>query len=325
MKAVVYSEYGGPEVLRLAEVDKPAAAANEIFVKVHAASLNPADWHFMRGTPYPIRLGRGLKRPKSIQRLGFDYSGVVEAVGGSVTEFGVGDAVFGAARGACAEYVAVPVDPGGAVRKPTRLTFEQAAGVLIAGLTALQALRNKAQLQPGQQVLINGASGGVGTFAVQIAKAFGAEVTGVQSTRNLDLVRSLGADHLIDYTTDDFTTRDERYDVVLDNVGNRSLSEVRRVLKRGGTYLPNGGGSPDDPMPIGRIVRMLAISPFLSHRIRFFVASPNRGDLQVLAELMEAGKVTPVIDRCYPASEAAEGMRYLESGRARGKVVVTFA
>jgi NADPH:quinone reductase-like Zn-dependent oxidoreductase len=323
MKAVVYSDYGGPEVLRVVDIDKPTPAATELLVRVHAAALNPVDWHFMRGTPYPIRMGSGLRKPKSIQRLGFDYSGTVEAVGDRVTQFGVGDAVFGGGRGALADHVTVGVD--GTTKKPDRLTFEQAAGVLVAGLTALQALRTKARVQRGQHVLVNGASGGVGTFAVQIGKALGAEVTGVQSTRNLELVRSLGADHVIDYTTDDFTTRGERYDVVLDNVGNRSLSEIRRVLKPGGTYLPNGGGSPEAPMPIGRIVRMAAISPFISHRIKFFVASANRRDLQTLADLMQTGAVTPVIDRCYPISEATEAMRYLESGRARGKIIVTFA
>jgi NADPH:quinone reductase-like Zn-dependent oxidoreductase len=324
MKAIVYSDYGGPEVLRQVEIDTPTPADSEILVKVHAAAVNPLDWHFMRGTPYPLRLGSGLRKPKSVRRLGFDYSGTVEALGRSVTRFNVGDPVFGGRSGSLAEYLAVPVDRG-AVRKPENLTFDQAAAVPLAGMTALQALRNKAHVQRGQKVLINGASGGVGTFAVQLAKAFGAEVTGVQSTRNLEMVRSIGADHVIDYTNDDFTTSGERYDVILDNVGNRSVFEIMRVLKRGATYVPNGGGRPEDHLPVGRIVQMLVISPFISQKIRFFVTSPNRDDLEMLADLMQAGRVTPVIDRRYPFSEAAEAIRHLESGRARGKVVVTFA
>jgi NADPH:quinone reductase-like Zn-dependent oxidoreductase len=245
MKALVHSDYGGPDVLQHVEIEKPAPTDDEILVKVHAASVNPVDWHFMRGTPYPIRMGSGFRKPASPQRLGFDYAGTIEAAGRGVTRFNVGDAVFGGKQGSLAEYVTVPADRG-PVRKPQRLTFEQAAGVTVAGMTALQALRKKAQVQRGQKVLINGAAGGVGTFAVQLAKVFGAEVTGVQSFRNMELVRSIGADHVIDYTAQDFTTTGERYDVILDNVGNRSLSEIRRVLKPGGTYLPNGGGSPEE-------------------------------------------------------------------------------
>lgn len=324
MRAVVYSDYGGPDVLHHVEIEKPAAADNEILVKVHAASVNPADWHMMRGTPYLIRMGTGFRKPASAQRVGLDYAGTIEAVGRGVTQFTVGEAVFGGKRGSLAEYVTVPV-ASGAVRKPEKLTFEQAAAVAVAGVTALQALRNKAQVQRGQKVLINGASGGVGTFAVQLAKFLGAEVTGVQSTRNMALVRSIGADRAIDYTKEDFTTSGERYDVVLDNVGNRSLSEIRRVLKPGGTYLPNGGGTPEKGASIGGIVKMLVMSPFISHKIRLFVATPNRDDLQMLGDLMQAGTVTPVIDRCYPFMEAAEAMRHLESGHARGKIVVTIA
>jgi NADPH:quinone reductase-like Zn-dependent oxidoreductase len=326
MKAVVYCDYGGPEVLRHVEIEKPTPADDQILVKVHAAAVNPLDWHFMRGTPYLMRLASGLGKPKSI-RLGVDYSGIVEAVGRSVSRFKVGDAIFGGATGALAEYLAIPAD-GGVVVKPEKLTFERAAAVNVAGTTALQALRHKAQVQPGQKVLVNGASGGVGTFAVQIAKAFGAEVTGVQSTRNADLVRSLGADHVIDYTKQDFTTTTERYDVIIDNVGNRSLSDVRRVLKPDGKYVLIGGGGSEDHKwvgPLGRIVQMLAVSPFVSQDIRFFLARTNRDDLQVLADLIEAGSVTPVIDRRYPFTETAAAIRYLESSRARGKVVVTFA
>ena len=325
MRAVVYSDYGGPEVLRYVDIEKPTAADNEMLVKIHAAAVNPLDWHFMRGTPYLMRIAAGLTKPKSI-RLGVDYSGTVEAVGRSVTRFKVGDAVFGGRIGALAEYLAVSADD--AVRKPDTLTFEQAAAVNLAGTTALQALRQKAQIQRGQKVLINGASGGVGTFAVQLAKAFGAEVTGVQSTRNLEMVRSIGADHVIDYTKEDFTITGERYDVIIDNVGNRSLSEVRRVLKPDGKYVLIGGGGPEDHTwmgPLGRIVQMLVISPFIGHDVGFFLSSTNRDHLQMLGDLMQAGKVTPVIDRRYAFSEAAEAIRYLESGRARGKVVVTFA
>ena len=322
MKAAVYSEYGGPEVVRLVEIDTPTPADNEILVKVHAASVNPVDWHFTRGTPYPIRFGAGLKRPTSVRRLGFDYAGTIAALGRGVTRFTVGDPVFGAQSGSLAEYLTVPADRV-AVRKPANLTFEQAAAVPVAGMTALQALRNKARVQPGQKVLINGASGGVGTFAVQLAKTFGAEVTGVQSTRNLELVRAIGAHHAIDYTTDDFTARDERYDVILDNVGNRSLSDILRVLKPGGTYVPNGGGSPEDPLPLRRLVQLLAMSPFIRRKIRLFVTSPNGDDLGLLADVLQSGNVTPVIDRQYPFVQVAEALRHLESGRARGKVVVT--
>ena len=323
MKAVVYSEYGGPEVLRHADIGMPTPADEEILVKVHAAALNPLDWHFMRGTPLPIRMGAGFSKPEPNRRLGAEYAGTIEAVGRAVTQFTVGEAVFGGRDGALAEYLIVKA--ARAVRKPARLTFEQAAGICVAGMTALNALRDKAQVQPGQKVLINGASGGVGTFAVQIAKVLGAEVTGVQSARNMELVRSLGADRVIDYTKDDFATQADRYDVVLDNVGNRSLSEFRRVMTPRGTYFPNGGGSPDKPMSIVRLIGMLARAPFISQTIRLFVATPTAEGLQTLADLIESGRVTPVIDRCYPFSEAADAMRYLESGRARGKVVVTIA
>ena len=322
MRAIVYSDYGGPEILRLVDVDRPTPADDEILVKVHAAALNPADWHFTRGTPYAIRFGNGIKKPNTARRLGLDYAGTVTARGRAVTRFDVGDAVFGGGSGSLADYLTVKAH-GSVAPKPGNVSFDQAAGVAVAGMTALQALRKKAQVQQGQTVLINGASGGVGTFAVQIAKAFGAEVTGVQSTRNLELVRSIGADHVIDYTKDDFTTRGERYDVVLDNVGNRSVSDVLRVVKPGGTYFPNGGGGPEAPVSIGRLLSLLVRSPFIGQKVRFFVASPNPDDLETLAGLMQAGTVTTVIDRCYPLTEAAEAMRHLESGHARGKVIVT--
>lgn len=323
MRAIVYSEYGGPEVLQLAEVEKPTPGANEILVKVHAAALNPVDWHFVRGAPYPMRMMTGgLKRPSPRRRVGCDYSGTIEAVGRSVTGFNVGDAVFGIGDGTLAEYLTVSPDRIVAP-KPERLTFEQAAGVALAGLTALQALRDKALVRSGHKVLIVGAAGGIGTFAVQLARVFGAEVTGVQSTAALDLVRSLGADRVIDYTKEDFTAGDARYDVIFDNVSNRPLPDMLRVVKPGGVLIPNGGGSPQKGISMRRLARMLATRPFISQKIKLFVTKPNRADLQVLADLVQAGRVTPMIDRCYPLTAAAEALRHLESGHAHGKIVVT--
>jgi len=325
MKAIVYHHYGGPEVLEQVEVETPTPADDQVLVRIHAAALNPLDWHFMRGTPYVMRLVSGLQRPRTI-RLGADYSGTVESLGCSVTGFKRGDAVFGGAAGTLAEYVAASADTG-VMLKPERVTFEAAAAVNVAGRTALQALR-RAQAHPGQAVLINGASGGVGTFAVQIAKAFGADVTGVQSTRNLDLIRSLGADRVIDYTKHDFTTTTERYDIILDNIGNHSLSDVRRVLKPDGEYVLIGGGGRDDHTwvgPLGRILQMRVVSPFTGQRLGFLLARPNREDLQFLADLMETGRLTPVIERQYSLTDTGDAIRYLESGRVRGKLVVTFA
>jgi NADPH:quinone reductase-like Zn-dependent oxidoreductase len=255
--------------------------------------------------------------------VAIDCSGTVEAVGRSVTELAVGDAVFGGQRGTLAEYVSMPVKD--AVRKPANVTFEQAGGVFLAGLTALQAIRDIAKVQRGQQVLINGASGGIGTFAVQIAKTLGAEVTGVQSTGNLELVRSLGADHVIDYTKDDFTRTGERYDAILDNVCNHSILEARRALKPRGTYVGNGGGTVESGLPVGRMLQSLIVAPFISQKSPFLMTKPNNADLQALADLIEAGSVTPVIDRCYPFADAAAAMRHLETGHARGKVVITVA
>jgi NADPH:quinone reductase-like Zn-dependent oxidoreductase len=324
MKAIVYSEYGGPEVLQLAEVETPTAGPNEILVKVHAAALNPVDWHFVRGAPYPLRMAAGgLRRPTHHRRVGCDYSGMVAAVGRSVTGFTVGEPVFGTGDGTLAEYLAVQADR--VVRKPQRVSFEQAASVPLAGLTALQMLRDKALVRSGHTILIVGAAGGIGTLAVQLAKSFGAHVTGVQSTGALDLVRSLGADRVIDYTKEDFTTGDERYDVIIDNVCNRALADVRRVLKPDGTLVPNGGGSPDKGISIAGLVRMLAMRPFISQTIKLFVTTPNRADLQVLADLIQAGTVTPVIDTCYPLTAAADAFRHLESGHAHGKIVVSIA
>ncbi len=324
MKAVVYTEYGSPDVLQIRDIKKPVPNDNEILVKVHAASVNPLDWHFIRGTPFIGRLGlMGLRKPK-VPRLGVDYAGTVEAVGKNVRLFKPGDEVFGGKTGAFAEYLCTRADRAVTV-KPANVTFQQAASVPIAGVTALQGLRDKGHVQPGQKVLINGASGGVGTFAVQLAKLFGGEVTGVCSTRNLELVRSLGAEHVIDYTKEDFTKGKERYDVILDNVGNQPLSGFRRALNSNGILVMIGGGGPNDGGligPMGRPVKALLMSPFTSQKMGMFMAELTKGDLTTLGDLMQAGKVTPVIDRTYPLREIPDAIRYLEEGHARGKVVI---
>jgi NADPH:quinone reductase-like Zn-dependent oxidoreductase len=323
MKAVVYDTFGGPDVLQVADVETPASGPKDVLVKVHAAALNPVDWHFVRGAPFPMRMMMGgLRGPKRPRGVGADYAGTIAALGSAVTECAVGDPVFGYCEsGALAEYLVRPA--ASVVSKPERLTFEQAAGVPLAGLTALQAMRDKAQVRAGQHVLIVGAAGGIGSFAVQIAKALGAHVTGVQSTRALDLVRSIGADRVIDYNTEDFTTGDSRYDVVFDNVCNHTLADVRRVVKPGGTIIPNGGGSPEKGISMLALLRTLATRSFLSHRIAFFVTKPNRPDLQMLADMIQAGAVTPVIDTVYPLADVAGAMRHLEGGHAHGKIVVT--
>jgi NADPH:quinone reductase-like Zn-dependent oxidoreductase len=324
MKAVVYCDYGTADVLRLEDVAKPVPGDDELLVRVHAAGVNPLDWHYMRGTPYVMRLGSGLRKPKDT-RVGVDYAGTVEAVGRNVTRFKPGDEVFGGRSGALAQYVAVRQDRAVAL-KPANMSFEQAGSVAIAATTALQGLRDAGRVQPGDKVLINGASGGVGTFAVQIAKAMGAEVTGVCSTRNVELVRSLGADHVIDYTRDDYSAGGQHYDVILDNVGNRSLSENRRVLAPEGRYVLIGGGGPDDGHWIGPFVKPIQaalMSPFVSQDMGMLIAKLSNEDMNRLAELVRSGAVTPVIDRRYRLAEAAEAIRYLEQGRARGKVVVT--
>ncbi len=324
MKAVVYTEYGSPDVLQIRDIKKPVPNDDEILVKVHAASVNPLDWHFIRGTPFIGRLGlMGLRKPK-VPRLGVDYAGTVEAVGKNVRLFKPGDEVFGGKTGAFAEYLCTRADRAVTV-KPANVTFQQAASVPIAGVTALQGLRDKGHVQPGQKVLINGASGGVGTFAVQLAKLFGGEVTGVCSTRNLELVRSLGAEHVIDYTKEDFTKGKERYDVILDNVGNQPLSGFRRALNSNGILVMIGGGGPNDGGligPMGRPVKALLMSPFTSQKMGMFMAELTKGDLTTLGDLMQAGKVTPVIDRTYPLREIPDAIRYLEEGHARGKVVI---
>jgi NADPH:quinone reductase-like Zn-dependent oxidoreductase len=322
MKAALYSRYGPPEVVQIAEVEKPVPKDNEALIKVRAASVNPLEWHFMRGMPYFVRMLTGLRKPKNT-RLGVDVAGQVEVVGKNVTQFKPGDAVFGACRGAFAEYACA--SESALAIKPDRVTFEQAAAAPIAAFTALQGLRDKGHIQPGQKVLINGAAGGVGTFAVQIAKSFGAEVTGVCSTRNVDMVRSIGADRVIDYTREDFTQCGQRYDLFFDCVGNHSLSACRRVLNPKGTYVPVGGTS-DRYMigPLARALATLVLSWFVSQKlVIFFLAKPNKEDLAVMRELMAAGKVTPVIDKLYSLSEVPEAIRYLEKGHARGKVVIT--
>jgi NADPH:quinone reductase-like Zn-dependent oxidoreductase len=327
MKAVVYTSYGPPDVLEIRDIKKPVPNDDQALVKVRAASVNPLDWHFMEGTPYAMRLMMaGIRKPKD-PRLGVDYAGTVEAVGKNVTQFKPGDEVFGNRSGAFAEYLCARADRAIAL-KPANMTFEQAAGVPVAGLTALQGLRDKGHVQAGQKVLINGASGGVGTFAVQIAKTFGAEVTGVCSGRNADIVRSLGADHVIDYTKEDFTKGAERYDVILDNVGTQPLSGFRRVLKPNGICVMIGGGGPKDGQwvgPMARPIKALLMSPFISQKMGMMMAQGNKADLNALADLMQSGKVTPVIDRTYPLSQIREAMKYLEEGHARGKVVITIA
>ena len=321
MKAVVYCDYGPPDVLDIKAVEKPVPTDSQLLIRVRAASVNPLEWHYMRGAPYIARISMGLRKPANT-RLGVDFAGVVESVGRHVTQFKPGDEVFGGRTGALAEYVTVR-ENGNVVLKPANMTLEQAATVSVAAITALQGLRDKGQLRPGQRVLINGASGGVGTFAVQIAKSLGANVTGVCSTRNVEMVRAIGADQVVDYTKDDFTKATERYDVILDNVGNRSLSDIRRVLKPEGRYIMVGGPSGRWLDPLPRVLHMLVVSPFVSQELRMFVSELNKPDLTVLRDLMAAGKMTPVIDRRYPVSEIRAAIEYLETGRARGKVVIT--
>ncbi len=321
MKAIVHHTYGLPGGLELRDVDKPALTDDGVMVRVRASSVNPAEWYAVTGTPYVARPAMGLRRPK-LAVPGADYAGTVEAVGSALTEFRSGDAVFGGtSSGAFAEYVCVrkAVAP-----MPANLTFEQAAAVPTAAVTALQGLRDKGRIQPGQKVLVNGASGGVGTFAVQLAKAFDAEVTGVCSTRHVDLVRSIGADHVIDYTREDFARSGQRYDLLLDVAGSRSWPDYRRVLKPKATLVLVGGPKANPwTGPLGHVAKVRLASLGASQKVVFFVAKFNREDLVVLHELLEAGKVTPVIDRPYALSELPEALQYLGEGHARGKVVVT--
>jgi NADPH:quinone reductase-like Zn-dependent oxidoreductase len=322
MKAIVYTQYGSPDVLQFKDVEKPSPKASEVLVKIHTAATNALDWHFMRAEPFLARLENGLFKPKQT-RLGADFAGRVEAVGSSVTQFQLGDEVFGNnfghGLGAFAEYICVSEDV--LALKPNDVSFEAAAAAPTAALTALQGLRDKGQIQFGQKVLINGASGGVGSFAVQIAKAFGAEVTGVSSTRNLDMVRSIGADHVIDYTKEDFTNNGQQYDLIYCTVGNRSIADYQRALKPQGVCVIAGFTS------LRLLFEHMIIGPRRSRvggqRIMpSGTVNPNKADLHCLQELLETGKVVPVIDRCYPFSQTAEAIRYLETGRARGKVVI---
>jgi NADPH:quinone reductase-like Zn-dependent oxidoreductase len=323
MKAIVHCEYGSPDVLELKDVQKPVPNDNQVLVKVRAVAVNPLDLTITG--PLALRPISGLRKPKET-RVGVDYSGTVEAVGKNVTNLKTGDEVFGGKTGAFAEYICVLADRAVAP-KPNNVTFEEAAAVPVAAITALQGLRDKGHIQAGQKVLVNGASGGVGTFAVQIAKAFGAEVTGVCSTRNVDLVRSIGADHVIDYTKEDFTNGTERYDLLFDNIGNHSFSERRRILNPNGICVMVGvGGSGASG---GQILGVLAgelnayfQSRFVSQKFSTFLAALNQKDLTVLSDLMQAGKITPVIDRTYKLNETADALRYLEQGHARGKVVI---
>lgn len=323
MRAIVQDVYGGPDVLELREIGRPVVMDDGVLVRVHAAGVNPADWHIMRGTPYIARLAFGLRKRKG-EVLGIDFAGTVEVVGRNVKQFQAGDEVFGSGSGAFAEYVSVP-EARALVLKPANLTFEAAAAVPIAAVTALQGLRDPGNIQPGQEVLINGASGGVGTFAVQIAKSYGAKVTGVCSTKNLEMVRAIGADRVIDYTHEDFTRGEQSYDLMLDTVGSRALSECIRVLHPTATFVAVGGPTGNRWIgPLGNSVTG-RFSPAGGNRkvVRLFLAKSNKEDLGVLQKLLEAGKVTPVIDRTYPLSETPEAIRYLEQGHARGKVVIT--
>jgi NADPH:quinone reductase-like Zn-dependent oxidoreductase len=315
MKAIVQDRYGGPEALELAEIDRPPLGDRDALVRVHAASIHFGDQMIMRGQPKLFRPIYGLGKPRN-RVPGLDIAGTVEAVGTGVTRFGPGEEVFGTCTGALAEYVSTPEDK--LEQKPSNLTFEQAAAVPTSGLAALHGIRDAGTVQPGQKVLINGASGGVGTFAVQLAKALGAEVTGVCSTRNVELVRALGADHVIDYTQEDFTQSGPRYDLILDNAGNHSLSKLRRALAPTGRLIPNSGSA-----GLGTFITAFVSSPFLRQQGRPYLSVPKLKDLTFLKELIEAGKVTPAIDRTYPLSDAADAFRYLGNGHARGKVVIT--
>jgi NADPH:quinone reductase-like Zn-dependent oxidoreductase len=322
MKAIIHCEYGSPDVVKLDYVEKPVPADNQVLIKVRAASLNPVDGHLMRGL-LPLRPITGLRKPRKTL-LGADVAGEVEAIGKNVTQFKPGDEVFGTARPSLAEYVCARERE--LVMKPANVTFEQAGSVAVAGLTALQGFR-KGRIQSGQNVLINGASGGVGTFAVQIAKSFGAEVTGVCSTRNVDLVRSIGADHVIDYTKEDFTKGDQRYDLIYDLVGNHSFSGRRRVLNPNGICVAAGvgGAGPHYGEMIGRVggsIKGSLLSPFVRQKLVMFITKLKE-DLAMLGDLMHSGKVKPVVDKIYPLNETADAFRYLETGHARGKVVIT--
>ena len=325
MKAIVQDTYGPPDVLALRDIDVPAVEDDAVVVRVRASSANPADWHFMRGEPYLMRLQAGLRKPKNAI-LGCDVAGVVEAIGDGVTRFAPGEEVFGCTFmrgfGAFAEQVRVAEDL--LAVKPARLSFEEAAGVPIAGLTALQGVRDHGRVEAGQKVLIVGASGGVGSFAVQIAKSLGAEVTGVCRTRNADMVRSLGADQVVDYTREDFADGDRRYDLIFQLAGTKSPSECRGALAREGTLLLSSGESSGRWFgPLGRVVKATLLSPFVRQTLTSFTVKPKGEDLEALRELIDAGTIRPVIDRTYPLSEVPDAIRYVEQGHTRGKVLIT--
>jgi len=321
MKAMVQDSYGTPETLTLRDIDKPVIGVDGVLVRVRAAGVNPADWAIMGGLPYVARPAYGLRKP-GIGVRGTDVAGVVEAVGASVTRFRPGDEVFGWGTGSFAEYASAKEN--GLEPKPAILTFEQAAAVPMAGLVALQALRDQGHVRAGQKVLINGASGGIGTFAVQIAKSLGAEVTGVCSTRNVELVRSIGADQVVDYTKEDFTRSGKQYDFILDNVANHSLSSLRRALTPNGTLVPNGGEFNNRWFAGGgRVISALVLSRFVSQTLRPFLLSPNHADLVVLRELLETGKLKPVLDRTFTLSETPQAMGHVGLGHARGKIAIT--
>jgi len=318
MQAIVQDRYGSAEVLEAQEIDKPEIGDDEVLVRVHAASIHVGDWILMTGSPFIMRLATGLRKPKN-RVPGTDVAGTVEAVGKAVTQLRAGDEVFGWGAGAFAEYARAPESQF--VVKPANLTFEEAASVGVSATTALQLLRDNGKVKPGQKVLINGASGGVGTFAVQIAKAFGAEVTGVSSTKNLGMVRSIGADHVIDYTREDFTAGTERYDLILDNVGNHSMARTRRALAPGGMLISNGGGHADGKL--GRTIRTMLVSMFVREQASPTVKTQNHDDLVALKALVEAGKLRPVIDRTYPLSQTPEAIDHVAAGHARGTVVIS--
>ena len=324
MRAIVQDRFGPPDVLRLADTDLPEAGADDVLVRVHAAGLNPYDWHVLRGDPLVARLmGVGLTKPKA-RVAGIDAAGVVEAAGANVRGLRNGDEVLGFCRGAFAEYACAAADM--VVPKPASLTFEQAAAVPIAATTALRGIRDVGEVTAGQRVLVNGAGGGVGTYAVQIAAALGAEVTGVCSTRNIELVRSIGAAHVVDYTTEDFTDGRTHYDVILDNVSSLPLTRLRGALTPKGTLVLNGGGSPGHVFgPVAGIVRAVVASAFVSQRLRPLLSQQNREELLAVTGLIQDGKLTPVVDRTYPLAETVEGLRHVEQGHARGKAVVTVA
>jgi NADPH:quinone reductase-like Zn-dependent oxidoreductase len=319
MKAIIQTRYGSPDVLQLTDVDKPVVKDDEVLVHVHAAAVNIGDWHLLRGVPYVVRLVAGLRRPRR-EIPGLDVAGQVEAVGAHVEQFRPGDEVFGWCKGAFAEYVCAAAS--NLLPTASNLTLEQSAAVGDSAFTALAAVRDQGKVQPGQRVLINGASGGVGTFAVQVAKAFGANVTGICSTTNLAMVRSIGADEVIDYTKEDFAQAGQRYDVMLDLVGSHSLSDCRRVLTRRGTYVVVGVKDVGRWLGLGRQFKALLLSPFVRQRMRVFVVRHNRQDLAVLKELAESGKLVPVIDRRYPLSDVPEALRHQGEGHARGKSVI---